>query len=1185
MQLRKIEVYGFKSFADKSEIEFGSGITAIVGPNGSGKSNVSDAIRWALGEQSIRTLRGTKTEDVIFSGSSKRRPLGAAEVSLFFDNSDGVLPLEFSEVTITRRAFRTGESEYYINKTQCRLKDIHDLLADTGLGRDSMTVIGQNKIDELLNARPEDRRLMFEEAAGITKYKYRKREALRKLEETEANLTRVRDLTSEIESQLEPLEESAKRTAEYNRLHEQLISCQVTLLLDKIEKSEKMLENITLEQSSISDSEIASAARLASLEADRERQTIHLNNLDQDLNTTLTSINLMATEVERIDGKIALLNERLQQGVRDADRIDEELAVLNQECVSNAEKLSELQALYTNKQLEGKRASACLEKLQVEESALIALMTETEEKIKRNNEQNFDYMQRLINERNNCRVTERDIDAQRMRKTSLEKEILNYQEEVNTLKKQIECIESEKSEIQNAMTALGVRVEETSAQKTKSQAEFNDLSQQEKSITSKIESHSSRLGVLQSMQEEYEGFSRATKSVLKSGQPWSRGICGAVAQLLTVDDNYLTAIEIALGGSLQHIVTESDDAAKQAIGFLKTQKLGRTTFLPLNTIRAQRPRENDINASQQEGALGFASELIRFDPKYKPVIEYLLGRTLVVKDIDRALQIAKKVAHTVKIVTLDGELLTPGGALTGGSATRRDASVLGRHNEIDSLKSELSLMRKELAAKQQDCSAALALSDKAEAILQMLYSERHVNEIKIAEITLHAEKIQKDLQRMFSAQKTIEAEINSLQQEEAELQRRLRTSSELVNSLERQDTQSRNDLDVLQLELKEQKSQKDRIQAIIMDERIRRSTLQQEIQTLAAELTKLTQTELAKASTRNRFEQQKREIVTAKEQINQQLALEMDNRTRTQQEKEILEQKRRTVQDDKLFILADMQKTDRETKELRRKMQSMQAKLHELQLLSAKYEYDLTYSLEQLTERYELTRETANNLKKQANFEELEQAIYQLELHISQLGPVNPAAIDEFTRLKERYDFLQLQSSDLNSAKEYLASIVADIDNTMSKQFKTAFTTISQYFQDTFVRLFGGGQASLHLLEPDNLLESGIEIFVQPPGKKQQNLALLSGGERALTVIALLFAFLTYRPAPFSVVDEIDAALDEANVQRFSDFLKDYAQNTQFIVVTHRKGTMEAADTMIGITMEESGVSRLLSVKFMDKAG
>ncbi|MCX7781314.1 MAG: chromosome segregation protein SMC [Negativicutes bacterium] len=1185
MLLRKIEIYGFKSFADRCEIEFGPGVTAIVGPNGSGKSNVSDAIRWALGEQSIRTLRGTKTEDVIFAGSSKRRPLGVAEVSLIFDNSDGLLPIAFSEVIITRRAFRTGESEYFINKTPCRLKDIHDLLADTGLGRDSMTVIGQNKIDELLNAKPEERRLMFEEAAGITKYKQRKRDALRKLEETTHNLTRVQDLTSEIESQLAPLAESAGRTAQYNDLRQELTACQATLLLRKLEKAEAMLSSLEQEKSALTEAELNASTRLTLIETERERLTQELKQHEEELSETLRQLNQKATDMERSDGKLALLKERIAQYQRDIERLSQEIAAQEAAKQEIAEKQASLHTVRVQLEQQEQDCSAILGTLVEQDENMQATISYLENDINDGNEQVFSHMQDLVTERNNYRTAERDLASHKARSLSLEKERQAYAEQLASADSALASLEAENALCNNELQAALKQLAIAESKKGAIQARIQQLVVQETQLLKETETLSSRLNVLTAMQEEYEGFGRSVKSILKSGQTWDSGICGAVAQLITVSDEYVTAVEIALGGALQHIVTENDKIAKQAIEFLKQHKLGRCTFLPLTAIRPLRPRDYETAAAKASGAIGLASTLVRCEARYQHVIDSLLGRTIVVRTIDDALRIAKQNSFSLKIVTLDGELLNPGGSITGGSISRREASILSRANEIEALRQSLAEKRREYAAIQSVLTAHHEELSRNEEFAATLSKQKQAFDIKAAETALRLEKLHADRRRINMALATLAAEIESLASDEAALRKKLIETADTIAKLESAGIERKTRLQDMQQSLKEWKAKRDNLTKAITDEHIRQSSLRQQLHGLTAEAAKLVQELAVKDAQIHRYQVEQQQAEQAKAATIAELSAEETLRAELAGARERLAIERDKLTNLKLNLLADVQKIDREAKELRRKVQGAQSRLHEMELEATQYRYELTYSLEQLRERYSLDREKAAAIKRPESTEELSSIIYRLEAAIHQLGPVNPSAIDEYARQKDRYDFLISQSADLVAAKDYLASIIADIDATMSKQFKTAFETINGYFQDTFVRLFGGGQAWLQLLEPANILESGIEIFVQPPGKKQQNLALLSGGERALTVIALLFAFLTYRPAPFSVVDEIDAALDEANVQRFSDFLREYAKSTQFIVVTHRKGTMEVADVMIGITMEESGVSKLLSVRFMDKAG
>lgn len=1184
MLLRKLEAYGFKSFAEKTDIEFKPGITAIVGPNGSGKSNISDAVRWVLGEQNIRNLRGAKMEDVIFSGSAKRRPLGVAEVSLVFDNSDGLLPLDFNEVTITRRVFRSGDGEYYINKTACRLKDIHDLLVDAGLGRESMTVISQNKIDEVLNSKAEERRLLFEEAAGIMKYKNRKKEALRKLEDTTQNLTRVYDITSEIETQLGPLAESAERTARYNELAGEQTACQVTLLLDKLTQAEKNQESVKLEQDSLAENELALSTKLALSETDRERFTDRLVELDETIRSVEIAITGTITEIERIDGKAAVLAERIGQEQRNKERLAQEIDRLSEEQEENKVGYTSRQESLAAKRQEAVGLDTVLATQQTVLQETSAAISAAEKEINEAKEQTFGHLQELVTQKNTVRTLERDLETQKTQEANLTKEREQFKSQLTEAELLFNNTKTEKTALEQEMHDTDQKVENLTQQKKSLEESLNELVVNESRLSAQISESASRLKVLSSMQEEYEGFGRGTKSVLKSEAPWRKEVGGAVAQVLTVPDEYVTAVETALGGALQHIIVDNDSTAKAAIEFLKSRNLGRATFLPLNTIKINRPKESETAAARANGALGFASDLVGCEPHYKPVIEFLLGRTVVAKDIDAALKIARQQAFSVRIVTLDGELLNPGGSIAGGSVGKRESSFLSRGNEIEILKQTMAdqeTQRKGLRHKSADFQADIA---SLEERLATAVTQRRTLEVRQAELSVHAEKAAIDIKRLNLAVATLETEFAACQKDGLQIVARMVDASSLITALEDRDTDHKKLLAAREEALKQLHELREQQSNGLTDTKIKLSALQQEVTAIAANCEQYEQTE-------HRLQRQIEglradlgrvgaEIVAASTELAQ-IATAKDTlfAKKTEQESE-----RTTYTTEKLGVLTGQQKLEREVKDLRRKLGNIQARLHEIELLAAKFGYEVEYCTEQLRDHYAITREQAQFMYRQEDPELLAARISELEAEIEALGPINPAAIDEYTKLKERYEFLRVQYMDLTEAKEYLMAIIKDIDNTMSKQFRAAFQQINEHFGDLFVRLFGGGKAQLELSEPDNILASGIEILVQPPGKKQQNLALLSGGERALTVIALLFAFLTYRPSPFCVLDEIDAALDESNVQRFSDFLRDYSRETQFIVVTHRKGTMEVADVMHGVTMEESGVSKLISVKFMEKA-
>ncbi|MBP2651288.1 MAG: smc 5 [Firmicutes bacterium] len=1185
MLLRKLEAYGFKSFAEKTEFEFKPGITAIVGPNGSGKSNISDAVRWVLGEQNIRNLRGAKMEDVIFAGSVKRRPLGVAEVTLVFDNSDGMLPLEFNEVTITRRVFRSGDSEYYINKAACRLKDIHDLLLEAGLGRDSMTVISQNKVDEVLNSKADERRVLFEEAAGIIKYKNRKKDAVRKLTDTENNLNRVLDITTEIESQLEPLEESAARTTRYNELAGELTACQVTLLLDKLNRAEKNKESVILEKAALADEEVNVSARLAVVETDKERQTDQLITLDETIKTIEAAINTNVTEMERMDGKAAVLGERIEQEQKNCDRLEGEKSRLSEEGEENANRLAAREQALKEKEQQAKEARVLQASSEGQFCEVQASILNVETKIDTAKDQTFEHMQELVTNKNTLRTLERDLETMRQRQRQLEQELQGFVSQLNQTEELQQKAFGEKTALEQELAANNTRIREINETKQQDEQTLNKILTVEGRQTGQIGELGSRFKILSNMQQEYEGFGRGVKSVLKSTAPWRSEVCGAVAEILNVPSEYVVAVETALGGALQHIIVESDSCAKAAIQLLKSQNLGRATFLPLNTIRVNRPREAELKAARLPGALGIAAELVHCEERYRPVVEYLLARTVIAKDIDSALKIAKQQSFGVRLVTLEGEIISPGGSITGGSTGRRESSFLSRGNEIDNLKAQLAELETKRNQSRQEAEKFRGKITVHEARISQAVDLRRTHELKQAELVGRVEKIAADINRLRMSVNTVDRERTSCVNEGEAYNDKITQAEAKIVLLENRDVLHKRQLGDWQDELKRLYASRDSINTLLTDSKVRLSALNQEVSAIKENCEQYRQIEgrLKRQLDVNVSETQRIQNDISKAKAEMAIIAADREEAVARNKLQVAERDLNIVA--KFEVLAGQQKLESEVKELRRKYSTIQSRAHEIELLDAKVGYEINYCMEQFQDSHALSLEEAKSLYREEEPEVLADNITKLEHEIALLGPVNPAAIEEFTRLKERYEFLLTQYQDLMEAKEYLATIIKDIDDTMSKQFNEAFKQINTHFSELFVRLFAGGKAELVLSEPDDLLNSGIEIIVQPPGKKLQNLSLLSGGERAMTVIALLFAFLTYRPTPFCVLDEVDAALDEANVQRFSDFLRDFSQGTQFIIVTHRKGTMEAADVMHGITMEESGISKLVSVKFMDRAG
>lgn len=1183
LQLHKLEAYGFKSFADRLELEFDKGITAIVGPNGSGKSNITDAIKWVLGEQNIRNLRGQKAEDIIFSGSATRRALGIAEVSLTFDNSDGQLPLDFQEVVVTRRIFRSGESEYAINKAKCRLKDIHDLFADTGLGRDAISVISQNKIDQVLNSKPEERRLLFEEAAGITRYRNRKKESLKKLEDTQQNILRVTDILAEIEHQLEPLAEHAEKTRRYNVLYEKFRLCKVSVLLNDYDRHHQALLENEKQKNGVRQEFHDRETQMRLAEAEKEQLSHELMEVEKSLQVLSAKNHELGEKIERNKQDMAILNERLRQGEETKQRLGESETDLERMLAQAARKLAD-----THEALEAYRRKASdvqnrLRARSADEAALVDRIKAIEMSLEARKEQLARQTRELSGKQNALLLTEREAEEQALKLEELRQEQGNTERRLTEHEKRRAELLEEKRHFHAALAQSrenrGKRADEIRSVAAKNQ----EAEREARRLAAALQGDQTRLQLLEGMQQEYEGFGRGAKSVLKSRQPWQNGVCGAVAELIHVEGPHITAIEIALGGSMQNIVTENDRTAKQAIEFLKREKLGRVTFLPLNTMTGRNGGARDQSLARLEGFVGYASDLVLCDAKYQKIIEFLLGRTLVVDHLDTALKLARAQNFKARIVTLAGDMVNPGGSMTGGSSARREVSFLNRAGEIEALKRGVSEGQTSLESQKR---VKKALEDELADLQLRLQREAEQGqqlEVKLAEVKVHSEKTEQEigdcqtrLQRLRERITDLQRQLEGLHQQTARMQKQIAALEQADNLQKEGDRQAEESLKKLIAE-------KETLNQTLLDVKIEETVLNQEI-LRAKDTVQLTEDERNRcraelAKTRRQLDSTRQGMSA----LNIQLAEIAKANEKCVDLREIGLKDHDNFHRVKLDKLVKIQENDRSIKELRRKYNELQNKLHLLDIAYTKYQFEVKSCAEGIEAEYEMTLEAANAIRLPESPAALRDQIRELDAEIQALGSINPNAIAEYESLRSRYDFMQKQANDLIVAKAYLADIIQDIDATMSKQFAEAFEKINEYFGEIFTRLFGGGQAELEVSDPDNMLEAGIEINVRPPDKKLQNLSVLSGGERALTVIALLFSFLKFKPAPFSVVDEIDAPLDEANVERFSAFLKEYAKHTQFIVVTHRKGTMQAADVMHGVTVEDAGVSRIISVRLEDE--
>ena len=1175
MRLVKMELRGFKSFADKTTLVFDKGITAIVGPNGSGKSNISDAVRWVMGEQNVRQLRGQKAEDIIFAGTEKRRPQGAAEVSLYFDNSDGTLDVDFSEVVVTRRLFRSGDSEYYINKRPCRLKDIHMLFADTGIGQDSMAVIGQNRVDRILNSKPEERRLIFEEAAGISRYKGRKQEGLRKIAETERNVERIRDMMAVLEERLEPMKKQAETLQIFRELDKERIAYEGTLTLQELRNCERLLEKAEKNRLSALSERQDIVKKVAEAETRRktlmdtmEQEGEQLRRLDEAARQVRSELDSMKSRREAF----AQRWESLQETGAELDREEAEWQQKKKHIGTRGQELQKLseqkqheweaakkglaltQSLFGEAELRARQAAAAWEQVtaaNAERQQALAMLKRDIEELRRRlheNSERCNEVQQVV------LAQQQSQDEAAQRRDSVLDRVKCLQHEDETAKQKLSTCRSQLEQSQQQLT----RMEHTQRQQQ-----------------NKKEALAQRIRVLESMEQEHEGVGRPVKSVLEAKMPWRSAVCGIVGELCHISSAYALALDVALGASARYIVTQSEVAAKEAISFLKERRAGRATFLPLDTVRGRRRTREEEAAAHEPGIIGFANTVLSYDPAYEAIFSSLLGKTLIAESVEAASKAARKYGYRLRIVCLDGTQFNAGGSLTGGSMKTKEGSLISRRALLEDLRTQ---------AVQVD-----RLADEAEAQVQSL---RHA-----------AEEWQHQLADQEAQSQTIQVELQKLQWQ-----------------LESARTDMQKGQDAL-LNLDHQAQQLQKLRADIQAALVKKEDDLAHVSSMAEENTQ--ELEAARAAAvkeaetcRQTLTERQIAVATLEEQVHhteEQLRLHDEGKAQHSHDGERLAARRHAWQErlaETKQMLAELvqkiKEKEEETKEkdaakeafyqgrdenfrqsqlleqtlaaLREKERVWNERLSTANVQMEKYHGEIRRN-EELLAMQGLSRQEAMEQRREGSLKELHDHVETLKARIAALGQINGNAEDEYRAALTQQEFYEKQCTDLQESRVKLEGIVAEIDEAMARQFQQALKQIGDHFQQIFSRLFGGGTAKAVLTDDKDVLNAGIEIIIQPPGKKKQQLSLLSGGERALTVIALLLAFLAYHPAPFCFVDEVDAALDEANVERMARYLKNYSGETQFIVITHRRKTMEAANTLQGVTMEERGISRLLTVK------
>lgn len=1180
MYLKRLEMYGFKSFADKTVLDFMPGITTVIGPNGSGKSNISDCIRWVLGEQSLKSLRGTKSEDIIFAGTQNRKSLGYAEASMVIDNSDGKLPIEYNEVVVTRRIYRSGETGYFINKTPCRLKDVLELFMDTGIGKDGYSIIGQGKIEEILSNKSEDRRHIFEEAAGIVKYRTRKADSEKKLEQTKLNLLRINDIITEIENNIEPLKNQSEKAKKFLNLREELKNIEVGLFLHNIEDFKRQIDDILENIEILETNQVRENENLNELQVKKEELKEQVDLLIEKIEETQNLGFEGNQKREQYNSEIGISSERLSNNKTNYERYAleiEDLEKQNKELEEEKnQKLEKKNNLFTNKEKFEKELKQKEEELEKYSKTLSEKELEIESK-KQIVQKNIDEKYEVIAEVNTEKANYENLEK---REKNLKNEIQETISELDSTRTNKEEISKDFYELEKRKNSINKNLLEMKNEKDVSSQKLKDYDTKINTYQSEYRIKEARYKFLVETEKEKEGYAKSVKALIEAtekNQSLSKGVHGVLANLISVDKKYELAIEMTLGASIQNIVTDTEEEAKKLVNYLRDNNLGRASFLPISSVKGQ--KVSGINAKGIEGIVGIASDLIKVDKKYNEIILSLLGRTIIVEDINSAIKLARQNSYKFKIVTLKGDVINPSGAISGGSVATKTASLLGRGKEIKALEKELSEIKNKIEKLQEEkekyensISSLLTKFEEKQKEAQDLEIVYATEKQKIDNIDLEIVKFDSKLSKLRTDLENTnkEKEENTLKQKE--LNERVSKMDEenaslniVIEEFTKLNKDNQKYIDDLNFDITNLK-----ISVSSFDES--EISINEIMDRITSEIDKNTLSIQNKKSARE-------EILVDNQKI--ELKIEETKQKIVDLEKEILEssdkveklKQERTNKNEKLNNI------EKDIEEQSEKIENLKNHISKLDLKKSKIELELNQIINKMWEEYELTPNTAGNIEKIKNPTEVQKQVNSLRNEIRDLGSINVDAIKEYQELKERYDFMSEQRLDLEDSSSKLKKIISEMTETMKKQFAEQFKVINKNFGEVFTELFGGGKAELILADEENILECGIDIAVQPPGKKLQNMMLLSGGEKAFTAIALLFAILKMNPAPFCVLDEIEAALDDVNVYRFAEYLKKFSKDSQFLVITHRKGTMEAADTVYGITMEEKGISKLLSMK------
>ena len=1181
MYLKSIEVQRFKSFANKILFEFHNGITGIVGPNGSGKSNVGDAVRWVLGEQSAKSLRGASMQDVIFSGTENRKPMGFASVSITMDNSDHKLPIEFDEVTVTRRVYRSGESEYRINGSACRLKDINELFYDTGIGKEGYSIIGQGQIDKILSGKPEERRELFDEAVGIVKFKRRKAAAQKKLEDERQNLVRVNDILSELTRQLTPLEKQAETAKIYLKKRDELKVLDVNMFLLEMEESRTELAALE-EKLAISERDLKeNSQKYESIRIEYDRLEEKIGGLDGQIDSERARNNENQLKRQQLAGQMEVLREQIRSVETSRKNQLERLETIEKDLTERKKELEASRLELNGLKEERKQAQEEEEDTSVENDAIEASISHLNREIEGDKSEIIRILNQRASTKGKIQRYDTMMEQNQIRRAEVSQRLLRLRSEENEQ-------EDSLKELQEKYETVSEKIEDlTEESRTYEEAvekirrELVRQNQQAEQGQTAFHREASRLESLKNITERYDGYGNSIRRCMeqKSREP---GLLGVVADLIKVEKAYEVAIETALGGSIQNIVTSDEDTAKRMIDFLKKNKFGRATFLPLTSV-GLRGGFTDNGALKEPGVIGLASTLVQADQQYEGLVRYLLGRVVVADTIDHAVALARKYRYSLRIVTLEGELLSPGGSMTGG-AFKNSSNLLGRRREIEELEESVKLLKKDLDALNQaideNRSKRNALRDKIAALAEKLQKEylvQNTAKMEISQMESRRDETASGYHHLKDEAVEIETQMAEIKEEKHRIQEELDASVKQEQELNDRIEKNQKALKEEQANLTEQKQRFENVHLKLAGFLQKEDFLKQNTSRIEREVRTLNE---EKVSVQKKMEDGEKETLEKEENLKK-IQETIDSGADVQKE---AEEKIRVLTEEKNACMVTQKGFFTEREALTEQKSLLDKENFRLSARQEKLVESRDARINDIWEQYELTPGSAREMKREEYQEmnQLKKAVLDLKNEIRSLGSVNVNAIEEFKEISERHSFLKGQHDDLVESEKALLGVIDDLDAGMRRQFEENFVKIQTEFDKAFRQLFGGGHGKLELVEGEDILEAGVRIIAQPPGKKLQNMILLSGGEKALTAIALLFAIQNLKPSPFCLLDEIEAALDESNVARYANYLHKLTKNTQFIIITHRRGTMAAADRLYGITMQEKGVSALVSVNLIE---